>query len=142
MVIEGVAVYPGHPCPHRCEQGCDDYLNRPLDPCRNFNCGWVQAGSPLPEHLRPDQAGVIVLPDARRWQDLPVDIAVPVGRSIPAATLQWLKQFAMQRGRPLLYLMQDTAEKDYRQDQNLIAFGPPLFQNDIRDRLEAGEKLC
>lgn len=142
MVIGDAAVYPGQPCPHSCEQGCDDYPNRPLEPCQNFNCGWLQAGSPLPDNFRPDRAGVIFLPDTRRWRDLPVDIAVPVGRSIPSDTLQWLKQFAMQHSRPLIYLKQDSGEKDYRQDQNLIAFGPLPFQADIRDMLEAGEKLC
>lgn len=141
MVIEGVAVYPGHPCPHSNGQACDDYLNRPVDPCHNFICGWVQTGSPLPEDFRPDKAGVIVLPDARRWQNRPVDVAVPVGRSIPDETLDWLKGYAMQEGRPLIYLEQDSGEQDYRSDQNLVAYGPPEFQNEIRVLLEAGNKL-
>ncbi len=141
MVIGGVAVYPGHPCPHSTGQGCDDYQNRPVEPCHKFICGWVQEGSPMPDDFRPDMVGVMVLPDARRWQNLPVDVAVPVGRSIPEASLQWLKQFAMQAGRPLIYLEQNNDEKDFRQDQNLLAYGPPEFQSEIRVLLEAGERL-
>ena len=141
MVIDGVAVYPGHPCPHSTGSGCDDYQPRPVDPCRNFNCGWIQQGSPLPDELRPDLGGVMVLPAVRHWWGHAVDVAVPVGREIPQASLDWLKQFALQQQRPLLYLEQDSGEADFRPDQNVVAFGPPEFQQMIMKLIEAGERL-
>ena len=61
MTIQGHAVYPGRPCPHSTGAGCDDYANRPEDPCINFNCGWVVDNSPLPEWLNPSNAKVIVI---------------------------------------------------------------------------------
>lgn len=141
MDIEGVAVYPGHPCPHRCDTGCDNYAHRPLDPCKNFICGWLQPGSPLPDYFRPDLAGVIILPEARCWQNLAVDVAVPVGRFIPPETLQWLKQFAMRNNRPLLYLEQDSGSQEYQLAQNVMAYGPPLFQAEIQSAITLENKL-
>ena len=55
MTIKGHPVYPGRPCPHSTGRGCDDYANRPKDPCIDFNCGWVVADSPLPEWMKPDK---------------------------------------------------------------------------------------
>jgi len=48
MVVDGTEIYPGHPCPHRTGECCDDYTNRPTDPCGKFSCGWVIENSPLP----------------------------------------------------------------------------------------------
>ena len=74
MTINGHPVYPGHPCPHSTGRGCDDYANRPRDPCINFNCGWVVAGSPLPDWMKPEHAKVIVVFNKTTWRDLPVDV--------------------------------------------------------------------
>ena len=94
MTIQGVPVFPGHPCPHSTRQGCDDYLNRPIDPCVNFSCGWIMAASPLPDWMKPDNARVIVLFNKFQWQGVPVDLAVPVGKRIPPRALTWLRNFA------------------------------------------------
>jgi hypothetical protein len=75
-------MYPGHPCRHCTGKGCAIYANRPQDPCINFICGWVQADSPLPEDMRPDRAGVIVLL-GRQWQGWPIIDAIPMGQTIP-----------------------------------------------------------
>ena len=141
MVIYGAEVYPGSPCPHSTGSGCKIYEDRPVDPCRNFECGWVKANSPLPDWLRPDLAKAMMIPDARRWQGRPVDVIVPVGRKIPPRALNWFKQFAEQHMRPMIYLEQDEGGKDYAKDQNVVAYGPPEFQQEIGRLLAAGEKL-
>ena len=87
VVIGGVPVYPGSPCPHSTGSGCDDYVNRPKDPCDNFNCGWILDDSPLPEWMKPNKAKVIVIFNKLNWNGLPVDLAVPVGRRIPPRSL-------------------------------------------------------
>ena len=92
--VEGVPVYPGRPCPHSTGKGCNDYANRPVDPCVHFICGWRRDGSPLPEWMKPSNAKVIVLFDQSNWRGMPVDVAVPVGRRIPPRALNWLQQFA------------------------------------------------
>ncbi len=141
MVINGHAVYPGHPCPHSTGQGCDDYANRPRDPCINFNCGWVVPGSPLPDWMKPDRAKVIVIFNRTRWNGLPVDAAVPVGHRIPPRALDWLKRFAQQQGRPLLFSEQVKEQGVYQREQLFSAHGPPAFREHVERLLAAGKPL-
>jgi hypothetical protein len=41
--------------------GCQIYAHRPA-PCRAFSCGWRQLAF-VPEALRPDRSGVVIVPD-------------------------------------------------------------------------------
>ena len=140
IIIEGVDVYPGCPCPHSTGSGCRIYPDRPVDPCVNFECGWKKTNSPLPEWMRPDLAQVMVLPAVRIWNGLPVDVAVPVGAGIPARSLEWLKRHARETRRPLIYLEQ-CATDGFQRMQDAIAFGPPEFQAEIARCLAAGERI-
>jgi hypothetical protein len=141
MTIGGVPIYPGRPCPHSTGKGCDDYANRPVDPCVKFVCGWRVDGSPLPDTFRPDRSGVLVMFAKRQWQGRPVDLAVPVGPSIPPPALAWLKRFAEQHGRPLIYTEQIVAEGGYQRDQALYGHGPPAFQAFLEEALRTGRRL-
>src|SRR5256885_5303722 len=47
--ILGHEMKPGQPCHFRGEGCCSIYERRPVDPCRNFVCGWLQQESPFPE---------------------------------------------------------------------------------------------
>jgi len=87
--------------------------------------------SPLPDWLRPDKAKVIFLPAQFNWHGQPVDVAVPVGDGPDDKTTEWLKNFASQHKRLLLY----------RMDQEWFAFGPPAFQVEMQQRIARGEKL-
>lgn len=141
MNINGVAVYPGRPCPHSTGHGCDDYANRPTDPCIDFNCGWVVSGSPLPDWMKPDNAKVIVIFNKTTWRGLPVDVAVPVGRRIPPRALDWLKAFAAQHGRPLLFSEQVKVNGVFQREQLFSAHGPVEFQQHVAQALAAGKPL-
>ena len=141
MMIEGVAVYPGHPCPHSTGRGCDDYEHRPVDPCVTFNCGWILEGSPLPDWMKPNQARVIVLFSKLQWRGLPVDLAVPTGKRIPPRALNWLKRFAEDRMRPLIYTEQIVKDGAFQKQQLLHAFGPPAFQAEAARWQEQGIDL-
>ncbi len=141
MVIDGVAVYPGRPCPHSTGEGCDDYANRPQDPCDNFNCGWILPSSPLPEWMKPNEGGVIVVFNKLTWNSLPVDLAVPVGRMIPPHSLQWLKGFSESQRRPLIYTEQIEEDGELQRQQQIFAHGPVEFQQEIMRRQQAGIKL-
>lgn len=141
MNIRGADVYPGCPCPHSTGKGCNDYANRPLDPCDNFNCGWIIPSSPLPDWMKPNEAKVMVLFNKLRWRGLPVDVAVPVGKRIPPRALNWLKQFAEQQGRPLLYTEQVLVNGKLQKDQQTIAYGPLEFQQEVMQRLSLGQRL-
>lgn len=139
--VYGEDVYPGRPCPHSTGHSCRIYENRPRDPCREFICGWRMEGSPYPDWMRPDQAKVMVLPHMRTWRGRPVDVAVPVGKRIPPRVLKWLQDYALRTQRPLIYTEQDLTREGYARDQQVIGFGPPEFQEEVRRLVESGAKL-
>jgi hypothetical protein len=141
MTINGHPVFPGHPCPHSTGHGCDDYANRPRDPCIDFNCGWVVPGSPLPDWMKPNQAKVIVIFNKTQWQGLPVDVAVPVGRRIPPRALQWLKAFAEHNGRPLLFSEQVKENGVFTREQLFSAHGPEGFRLYVDQLVRQGKPL-
>ena len=45
MTIDNEDIYPGRPCQHSTRQGCTIYQDRPVDPCVNFECGWMAKNS-------------------------------------------------------------------------------------------------
>ena len=98
-------------------------------------------GSPLTEWLKPDSAKAVVILNKIQWQGYPVDVAVPVGKRIPPRTLKWLMDFAQQHGRPLLYGEQILIGGVMQEQQNFVGYGPPAFQDWIRERKEKGLPL-
>lgn len=94
---------PGTPCQHISPAGCRIYEQRPVNPCRNFDCGWVRVDSPLPDWMRPDQSGAIVQFGEIKWQGHVLDLVVPVGGEVPERTLNWLMEFANRRQVPMVY---------------------------------------
>ena len=141
MTIQGHPVYPGRPCPHSTGHGCDDYANRPVDPCNNFNCGWIVENSPLPDWMKPNNAKVIVIFNKTRWRGLPVDVAVPIGRRIPPRALNWLKEFAASNARPLLFSEQVKENGVFQREQLFSAHGPPEFRQHIAQLTASGKQL-
>jgi hypothetical protein len=141
MVINGTDVYPGHPCPHSTGKGCDDYENRPEDPCHHFMCGWIIDKSPLPDWMQPENAKVIVLFDKFKWRDRPVDLAVPVGKRIPPRSLEWLQQFSKRNARPLVYTQQTVENGEFQKEQQLFGYGPAEFQKELLEQQEAGVRF-
>jgi hypothetical protein len=129
--IRGHQVRPGIKCPFSTANGCDIYQDRPEDPCRKFVCGWLAHRSPLPEWMRPDRSKVILLTASFSWRGIPVDAAVPAGENPEQAALAWLTEFYALRKKLLVY---KTGDEWY-------AFGPPVFQHDIRARVQRGEEL-
>ena len=55
MRSDHIEMSPGNPCQHCTAQGCAIYSDRPVEPCRNFRCGWLREPSPLPDDMRPEQ---------------------------------------------------------------------------------------
>lgn len=141
MNINGTEVFPGSPCPHSAGNSCKIYAGRPVDPCINFNCGWVIKNSTLPEWLRPDLAKVIVIPNMFIWQGIAVDMATPVGKKIPGRALNWLKHNAELQGRPLIWFEHTDALDGQKHSPRMLAHGPTEFQQDMTLRLENGESL-
>lgn len=138
MTIHGQDVYPGKPCVHSTGAGCNDYTNRPVDPCVKFACGWVIPQSPLPDWMQPNHSRTMVLFEQYRWRGIPVDLAVPVGRRIPGRALDWLKNFCSRHGRLLIYTEQIKENGQYSREQNYLAFGPQVFLQEVATWIERG----
>jgi len=124
--IRGHKVCPGTPCPFSKPEGCSIYAERPVDPCRNFVCSWLVDNSPLPDWMRPDRCGAIVLLSLP-WHGRLVIHATPVGPAIPSETLEWLKQYAQRTGRPLVFAERIQSGEGYSKNK-LFGFGPPEFK--------------
>ena len=91
--------------------------------------------------MKPNQSKVVVLFNQSTWRGLPVDVAVPVGRRIPPRALNWLKQFAENHNRALLYSEQIVENGAYTNKQSVNAYGPPEFQQEMAERAGRGETL-
>ncbi len=130
ITVEGESCYPGKPCQHSTGAGCDAYESRP-EQCIDFRCAWIIENSPLPEWMKPSNSRVVVVLNKFTWHGIPVDLAVPVGKRIPPRALNWLKQFAEQHGRPLVFTEQIVENGKFQRQQTLFGYGPPEFQQEI-----------
>mgnify|MGYP006865011818 CR=1 FL=1 len=140
--IRGIELYPGHSrCPHKSDEGCTDYDNRPVDPCRSFNCAWVMENSPLPDWMKPTNSKAIFVLNRLSWQGYPIDLAVPIGKKIPPRTINWLKEFSQQNTRLLLYTEQIVEDGNFIRQQKYFAFGPPAFQQQAAEWDRKGLQL-
>ena len=130
LVSTVTGMHPGNACRHCTGQGCAIYENRPQDPCRNFICGWLQPNSPLPDEMRPDKAGVIVLL-GRQWRGWPIIDAIPTGPAIPEESVERLKAYAQEARIPLI--LRDYLQRDDKYiGQRTRGFGPPAFRDTVK----------
>lgn len=123
----------GKPCRHCTVQGCAIYEERPIDPCVNFSCGWLAKDSLLPEEMRPDRCGAIVLFD-RPWKQWKVIAAFPCGPRIPRETLERLMACAREHHIPLLFHEHVMVNGEYT-DLKRTGYGPPAFAQAARDHV-------
>ena len=127
--IRGHRMFPGRPCHFLGSDGCTIYDERPQSPCRNFVCGWLQAGSPFPDAFRPDRTGVIVVPI--RWHFRPAYLLLSAGRDPDDAMLAWMEAFTRRTGSPFYY----------QRDGERLGYGPTAFQQEMALKVARGEAL-
>ena len=139
--VYDVQVYPGHPCPHVSEAGCQIYPDRPVFPCRIFECGWVTDDSPLPDWMRPDLANVIVIFNKYRWKKWQIDGAIYAGGEIGSTTLDWLKCFTLEHGRQLIVTGVAREGKNGAERTTITVFGPENFRRGISVLMSSGRFL-
>ncbi|MDX1555186.1 MAG: hypothetical protein R3212_04100 [Xanthomonadales bacterium] len=125
--VLGNELKAGQGCPHASEKGCGVYSIRPEVPCRSFVCSWLVEGSPLPDWMRPDQCGAIVLLSLP-WEEELVISAVPVGKAIPERTMNWLKDYAQAHKRPLMFYERTVDDEGRYTGLKRFGFGPPAFR--------------
>lgn len=96
-----------------------------------FFCGWAEADSALPEWMKPDQSGIIVLAARASWAGRPVDVLVSAGKDPSDRVLDWYHAYSIKNMRPFIYERQ----------QLWFAFGPEEFQRIVSQRIANGEAL-
>jgi hypothetical protein len=121
----------GHPCPFSSGHHCTIHPDRPDDPCRIFFCGWAEAGSALPEWMRPEECGVIVLAGRSSWAGHPVDVLVSAGCDPDERMLTWFREYSTRNMRPFLY----------QQNEQWFGYGPQAFQHEVAARAARNEPL-
>jgi len=133
LTAESLDMKPGQPCRHCTRQGCAIYDTRPEDPCVRFECGWLQEGSLLPDDLRPDLSGVIVLfHDWRNWKAI---FGIPAGQRVPDKTLESLRKYAQDVGMPLIFYERLLRDGKYVGVAKK-AYGSLAFADAVRYSLE------
>ena len=58
-VIRGHKMFPGQKCFFLGENGCSDYKNRPIFPCRMYKCLWLSDES-VPDYFKPENVKAIL----------------------------------------------------------------------------------
>ncbi|GEM_PF-299648 len=129
--VLGHSIDLGQPCPYSSGHNCTIHQTRPEDPCRIFFCGWAERNSPLPEWMRPDRCGVIVLTGRSKWRGMDVDILVSAGSDPAETLLDWFKKNSLAARRPFIFQIKEA----------WFGFGPPAFQAEIAARASRGEPL-
>ncbi len=76
--------------------------------------------------MRPDQSGAIVLLSLP-WHGHQVICAIPAGQRIPQRTLDWLKQYAQDNARPLIFYERLVVEGEFS-GLKRFGYGPPQFK--------------
>jgi SEC-C motif len=127
--IYGHEMKPGQPCHFRGVGCCTIYDRRPIEPCRNFVCGWLAPSSPFPESFRPDRIGVMIVPI--QWRSHRAFILCSAGRDPDETMLGWMRDFSVATGSPFFY----------EQRGERFGFGPPEFQLEMLAKVERGERL-
>lgn len=119
-------MYAGSPCKHRTSEGCAIYHERPTNPCKTFQCGWLSGALPEDVRYRPDQCGAILLTD-RQQAGWSVWRAVPAGRSVPEKTLDELKLLAEADEKPFVWVerVEDFVAEPRKTSK--YAIGPEAF---------------
>jgi hypothetical protein len=128
-VVEGHEMKPGTPCHFRGDHCCSIYERRPQHPCRDFVCGYLQAGSPFPEQFRPDRLGVLII--SMKWRGRDAYLLRSAGRDPDDNLLAWMRDFSVRTGRPFFY----------EQGGERFGFGPAEFQIEMGEKVARGEPL-
>jgi hypothetical protein len=99
-------------------------------------CSWVVDGSPLPDWMRPDQSGAIVLL-SMEWEGEKVISVVPVGQAVPEKTLDWLKGYAQKHARPMVFYERTRDGNGAFTGLKRLGFGPPAFRDKVARLMES-----
>ena len=122
---------PGNPCSNCKDGGCEIYENRPIDPCISFKCAWLKYENILPDDMRPDLSGAIVMLD-RKFGENKIISAVSTSPDMPKDTLDRLRKFAVTNKTPLIFSNHPIKDGVFGRSEK-TGFGPPAFVEGVKN---------
>lgn len=91
-VAYGHAFSPGTPC-FFLERTCSIYKDRPLDPCRNYRCGWLSEDV-FPMWMKPNLVNILITRQEDRDRHLSYYVIDQTGDTFDPRALNWLIEWA------------------------------------------------
>jgi len=120
--IHDQVLLPNNPCKYIKNNSCSIYDNRPIKPCRTFNCLWISKN--LPEEFKPSVSGVISIQNIIEKQSYIFLVNAP---KYPSKELvNWFK--INYKNNNLLY---------FSKEDELMVFGEPNFIKTIMNNKES-----
>jgi hypothetical protein len=94
----------GHPCKFYSDEcKCTIYENRPQDPCRDYECAWVEDET-FPEWMKPDLVNVIITHSPHPTnENLSYYNIIEAGDKMNSKVLNWIFHWALQKNKNILY---------------------------------------
>lgn len=102
--IYGKRMYPGKSC-HFLGKNCTIYKNRPEEPCKNYNCEWIN-NPDFPEWLKPNLSNVIVTKREIEEESLIYYEIIETGKLIESPVLNWFIHWALKTKSNIVYQVQ------------------------------------
>ena len=100
-------MFPGKPCFFvEIGKGCKDYKNRPEDPCKTFECGWLKINE-MPEEFKPEKSGVIM--QYRENNNNPYLVIHKAPNNISASFLSWSITYALNNKLNILWYIDEKS---------------------------------
>lgn len=100
--IHGHAMYKGNPC-FFLEKKCSIYSDRPVEPCHEYNCYWIDSDE-LPMWMKPSLSGVIISEKVHSSNpNLTYFDITETGSKIDSKVLNWVIHWALRNKRNLIY---------------------------------------
>ena len=130
-----------NPCKFVTENGCSINETKPENPCKKFSCGWLDRDSPLPDWMRPDRSGAIILFDKMFWKGKPVIVTIATGANIPYKTIFEVKKLANLHSRNAIFFEYEKKLNIFTGKKKLLIHGEPLFTIDIKEKFLRGVQL-
>lgn len=100
---------PGRPC-FFLEKTCSIYKDRPVNPCRHFECSWLSEDI-FPMWLKPSLANIIISKQQHHNPDLTYYIVDQAGDTFDRRALNWLLEWAKSSNANVMYRIGDETTK-------------------------------
>jgi hypothetical protein len=95
------AFFPGQPCFFKSSAGCSVYSERPQDPCKNFECVWVENNSPLPSWMKPSEINCMIVRET--FEGVPQLTVYEAGSKLDSSVLSWIVTYCLNKKINLVY---------------------------------------